>query len=136
MALVAVLSAMRKAGISSRMDEDRSDKLLSDLPYPGAQVSNWAPNIEPNWPSTTDFDRDPEDFKQRFVDPEIDKLVQRIVEHAPEKRITCFNLPLPAGLEISERMCDEEAGVCIRVLRAYDILEDRYQMRFDMLFSL
>jgi hypothetical protein len=47
----------------------------------------------------------------------------------------CADLPLYGGLDIAERASSKELGLSIRLLRAYDIFEDRAPIRGDILYG-
>ena len=47
----------------------------------------------------------------------------------------CADLPLFGGLDIAERVASKEMGMSIRMLRAYDIFEDRAPCRLDILYG-
>jgi hypothetical protein len=47
----------------------------------------------------------------------------------------CADLPLFGGLDIAERAASKELGISLRMLRAYDIFEDRAPIRLDFLYG-
>ena len=47
----------------------------------------------------------------------------------------CADLPLYGGLDIAERASSKDLGISIRILRAYDIFEDRAPIRGDFLYG-
>jgi P22 coat protein - gene protein 5 len=47
----------------------------------------------------------------------------------------CADLPLYGGVDIGERVASKEIGMSIRMLRAYDIFEDRAPCRLDILYG-
>jgi P22 coat protein - gene protein 5 len=47
----------------------------------------------------------------------------------------CADLPLYGGVDIGERVASKEIGMSIRMIRAYDIFEDRAPCRLDVLYG-
>ena len=47
----------------------------------------------------------------------------------------CADLPLYTGVDIGERVASKELGMSIRMIRAYDIFEDRAPCRLDILYG-
>ena len=47
----------------------------------------------------------------------------------------CADLPLFGGLDIAERASSKDLGISLRILRAYDIFEDRAPIRGDFLYG-
>jgi coat protein Gp5 len=47
----------------------------------------------------------------------------------------CADLPLYGGLDIAERASSKDLGISLRILRAYDIFEDRAPIRGDFLYG-
>ncbi len=47
----------------------------------------------------------------------------------------CADLPMYGGVDIGERVSSKELGVSIRMIRAYDIFEDRAPCRLDVLYG-
>jgi len=47
----------------------------------------------------------------------------------------CADLPLYGGVDIGERVASKELGMSIRMIRAYDIFEDRAPCRLDCLYG-
>ncbi len=45
------------------------------------------------------------------------------------------DLPLPGGTDMAARVSDKEAGISIRVVRAYDIVNDIWPCRMDILYG-
>lgn len=48
----------------------------------------------------------------------------------------CADLPLWGGTDIAERVSSKEIGLSIRMIRSYDIFEDRAPCRLDVLYGL
>ena len=49
--------------------------------------------------------------------------------------MACADLPLPGGVDMAERVSDKELGLSIRLIRAYDINQDRFPLRTDFLYG-
>lgn len=45
------------------------------------------------------------------------------------------DLPLPQGVDMRDRVKDDQLGLSIRLIRAYDINTDRYPLRIDFLYG-
>lgn len=45
------------------------------------------------------------------------------------------DLPLPGGVDMASRASDKESGISIRVVRAYDIVNDIWPTRLDVLYG-
>lgn len=45
------------------------------------------------------------------------------------------DLPLPGGVDMASRVSDDQLGVSIRMVRAYDINNDRFPCRLDVLYG-
>lgn len=45
------------------------------------------------------------------------------------------DLPLPGGVDMAARASDKEAGISLRVVRAYDIVNDIWPCRMDVLYG-
>lgn len=55
--------------------------------------------------------------------------------HPDAFALGCADLPLYGGLDIAERASSKELGLSMRLLRAYDIFEDRAPIRGDILYG-
>lgn len=55
--------------------------------------------------------------------------------HPDAFALGCADLPLYGGLDLAERAASKEIGLSIRLLRAYDIFEDRAPIRGDVLYG-
>jgi hypothetical protein len=55
--------------------------------------------------------------------------------HPDAFALGCADLPLYGGLDLAERASSKEIGLSIRLLRAYDIFEDRAPIRADILYG-
>ncbi len=49
--------------------------------------------------------------------------------------MACADLPLPGGVDMAERVSDKELGLSLRLVRAYDINQDRFPLRIDFLYG-
>lgn len=47
----------------------------------------------------------------------------------------CADLPLPGGVDKAARVSDSQLGLSARMVRAYDINNDRFPCRFDILYG-
>lgn len=47
----------------------------------------------------------------------------------------CADLPLPKGVDMASRVSDKKVGVSIRMVRAYDIVNDMFPCRLDVLYG-
>lgn len=55
--------------------------------------------------------------------------------HRDAFTMACADLPLPGGVDMAERVADKELGLSIRLIRAYDINQDRFPLRLDFLYG-
>lgn len=60
---------------------------------------------------------------------------QAICHHREAFAMACADLPLPGGVDMAERISDKELGISIRLIRAYDINQDRFPLRLDFLYG-
>lgn len=49
--------------------------------------------------------------------------------------LACADLPLPQGVDMASRVSDKQLGLSIRMVRQYDIREDVFPCRLDILFG-
>jgi hypothetical protein len=61
--------------------------------------------------------------------------VQNLLFHKEAFAMACADLPLPGGVDMAERISDKELGLSIRLVRAYDINQDRFPLRLDFLYG-
>lgn len=61
--------------------------------------------------------------------------VQNMLFHKEAFAMACADLPLPGGVDMAERVSDKELGLSIRLIRAYDINQDRFPLRLDFLYG-
>jgi hypothetical protein len=47
----------------------------------------------------------------------------------------CADLLLPGGVDMASRVSDDQLGLSIRAVRAYDINNDRFPTRLDILYG-
>jgi hypothetical protein len=60
---------------------------------------------------------------------------QNLLFHKEAFAMACADLPLPGGVDMAERISDKELGLSIRLIRAYDINQDRFPLRLDFLYG-
>lgn len=84
---------------------------------------------------TSDLSLSIDEFDKRHLLPAIEGLVAKM-NTASAKNIVFYELEMVAGPSWSERSSSYELGASIRVIRAYDIREDAFATRFDVLYSL
>lgn len=49
--------------------------------------------------------------------------------------LACADLPLPRGVDMAARQSDEQLGLSLRIIRAYDISTDNFPCRIDLLYG-
>jgi hypothetical protein len=47
----------------------------------------------------------------------------------------CADLPLPRGVDMASRVSDKELGISVRMVRSYDIVNDMFPCRLDVLYG-
>ena len=60
---------------------------------------------------------------------------QNMLWHREAFALACADLPLPGGVDMADRVSDKELGLSIRLIRAYDINQDRFPLRLDFLYG-
>jgi hypothetical protein len=60
---------------------------------------------------------------------------QNVLFHKEAFAMACADLPLPGGVDMAKRISDKELGLSIRLVRAYDINQDRFPLRLDFLYG-
>lgn len=60
---------------------------------------------------------------------------QNMLFHREAFAMACADLPLPGGVDMAERISDKELGLSLRLVRAYDINQDRFPLRLDFLYG-
>jgi hypothetical protein len=60
---------------------------------------------------------------------------QNMVFHKDAFALGCADLALPEGVDMSGRASDSESGLSIRMVRQYDINNDRFVTRLDILYG-
>jgi len=55
--------------------------------------------------------------------------------HRDAFAFACADLPLPKGIDMAARISDKRTGVSIRMVRAYDIVNDMFPCRLDVLYG-
>ncbi len=58
-----------------------------------------------------------------------------VVFHKDAFVLGMADLPLPGGTDMADRASDPEAGISLRVVRAYDIVNDVWPTRMDVLYG-
>ena len=58
---------------------------------------------------------------------------QGLAFHKDAFAFACADLPLPNGVDMAGRKSDDQLGMSIRLIRAYDINTDRFPLRCDLL---
>jgi len=60
---------------------------------------------------------------------------QGIAFHRDWITLACADLPLPGGVDMAARVSDRQLGLSIRLVRAYDISNDQFPCRLDILYG-
>jgi hypothetical protein len=60
---------------------------------------------------------------------------QNMTYHRDAFTLACADLVLPGGVDMAARVSDSQLGLSIRMVRAYDINNDRFPCRLDVLFG-
>lgn len=55
--------------------------------------------------------------------------------HRDAFALGCADLPLPGGVDMASRVSDKQLGMSVRMVRAYDINNDRFPCRLDVLYG-
>jgi hypothetical protein len=55
--------------------------------------------------------------------------------HRDAFTLACADLPMPKGVDMAGRMADEQVGLSIRMVRDYDINNDKFPCRLDVLYG-
>lgn len=55
--------------------------------------------------------------------------------HPEAFAMACADLLLPGGVDMAARVADDQLGLSIRAIRAYDINQDRFPTRLDILYG-
>lgn len=58
---------------------------------------------------------------------------QGLAFHEDAFTFACVDLPLPGGVDMASRKSDDQLGMSIRAVRSYDINQDRWPLRLDLL---
>jgi len=58
-----------------------------------------------------------------------------IIFHKDAFVLGMADLPLPGGIDMADRVSDPESGISLRVVRAYDIVNDVWPTRMDVLYG-
>lgn len=61
---------------------------------------------------------------------------QGLAFHKDAMTMASADLPLPRGVDMAARVSDEQLGVSIRMVRAYDINTDNFPCRLDILYGV
>lgn len=60
---------------------------------------------------------------------------QGLIFHKDAFTLATADLPLPGGVDMAARVSDEQTGISIRMVRAYDIVTDLFPCRLDVLYG-
>lgn len=60
---------------------------------------------------------------------------QNLAYHRDAFVLGMADLPLPGGVDMAARASDSDSGLSIRLVRAYDIVNDRFPIRCDVLYG-
>lgn len=60
---------------------------------------------------------------------------QNMAYHRDAFVLGCADLPLPGGVDMAARVSDPQLGMSVRMVRAYDINNDRFPCRLDILYG-
>lgn len=60
---------------------------------------------------------------------------QGLAFHEDAFTLACADLPLPRNVDMAARANDEDLGLSIRMVRAYDVYEDIFPCRLDILYG-
>lgn len=60
---------------------------------------------------------------------------QALAYHKDAFTLACADLPLPGGVDKAARIADDDTGLSIRMVRQYDIVEDQWPVRLDILYG-
>lgn len=55
--------------------------------------------------------------------------------HKDAFTLACADLPLPGGVDKAARVSDKQLGLSARMVRQYDIVNDKFPCRFDVLYG-
>jgi hypothetical protein len=61
---------------------------------------------------------------------------QGLAIHKDCLTLACADLPLPRGVDMAARMSDDQLGLSIRLVRAYNISDDQFPCRLDVLYGV
>ena len=64
-----------------------------------------------------------------------DSSKQNLVFHRDAFQLGCADLPLPDGVDRAARISDSQLGISLRMVRAYDINQDQWPTRIDVLYG-
>ena len=60
---------------------------------------------------------------------------QGILHHKDAFTLAMADLPLPQGTDMAARVSDDQLGMSIRLIRDYDINNDKFPCRLDVLYG-
>ena len=60
---------------------------------------------------------------------------QGLAFHQDAFTLASADLPLPSGVDMAARVADKQLGLSIRMVRAYDINQDQFPCRLDILYG-
>lgn len=70
-----------------------------------------------------------------FVSALSTRNASNLIYHRDAFALGCADLELPGGVDMAARASDPESGLSIRVVRAYDINNDNFPCRLDILYG-
>lgn len=59
----------------------------------------------------------------------------QIVAHQDAFTLACVDMPLPKGMDMAARASSKQAGLSIRFVRGFDITNDRFISRLDIVYG-
>jgi hypothetical protein len=60
---------------------------------------------------------------------------QNLAFHRDAFTLACADLPLPGGVDMAARVSDKQTGLSLRLVRAYNITNDQFPCRLDILYG-
>lgn len=60
---------------------------------------------------------------------------QHLIYHRDAFALGCADLDLPRGVDFASRVSSDKVGLSVRIVRAYDIVNDRFPCRIDVLYG-
>ena len=60
---------------------------------------------------------------------------QNLAFHKDAFTLACADLPLPGGVDMAARVSDKQTGLSLRLIRAYNVTNDQFPCRLDILYG-